>query len=553
MDSFRVRQGSIPLFGVVEADDPESFHAAFSDPTWSEATWEISEDILDLIAVEFDEDLDGSSSELRRYCNGKFRSKTRGPSGNRLGTIGEALAWLAFDGPKGRLIRVVDWKPTLGKVVKGVRYLQPDFIERVGGVDGVVEVKSTEQLRYRRMVQANKWQQIVACAGVYACRQEAMEQIGFSGGPTPVHSLVLTGGEVIPFPAARGSAIAVLARDGRVESLRGDDRFRTPPTCRGATPSRDCWRCLSPNGTANDVTLVRMDNAPGHLPVIGSGERSGAWAAAYFGWARALWSRDEELVGRAANELARAVEHWVDDVLPEGVDPLPIITFWGSYLHDGARQRGLGGSAGEPVLPSLADWAGGESWSPVRPAEARATLVGLNQLYGAGRPSDLEQIHRLRVSLPEGRGSLVVDADATTCQCRALDADAEFGRHITVEVASVLAAKAAAGALVAGGWLDASALQDPSLRVPLRAVQARLGDHVTHLGWVPRWPEPDADGGWHEVRAWWHHVRPRIWHPFPPGWGMPLEPGPRLRLRVTTSGRATATCDRVRPRTGVSA
>ena len=544
MPDFHVRQVAVPLFGVVEVPVREPFHGTFADATWPEGSWRIDDDVLDNIAVEFDEDLEGSASELRRYCSGRFRSKTKGPSGNRLGTIGEALVWLSLDGPSGKLLRVVDWKPAGGTAIKGVRYVQPDFIERDGSVDAAVEVKSTEQVQFRHMTEVRNWQQILACAGVAACRSAALEQLGASGTPTPLHRLELQGGEIIPFPVGRGSAIAVLARDGRIDTLRADPRYKTPPACRTAKPARDCWRCMAPNGNNADLTLVRMDNSPDRLPLVGGGgERAAGWTEAYFQWTRALWARDEGQVGRRARELAGLTEYWLDEALPRGADPVPLLAFWGSYLLDAASQRGLAGAAAESPLPTLADWAGENAWSRCPPEEPASQTVAPEQFGSSPAFLSRGQLRRLRIQPSSGAQSVLVDIDSNRCESRVLDPEISLRQEMTLPAAEKLAAQAAAAALVAAGWLDPGALTDTTLRVPLRKVYATLGEARRDLGWALIWQAPEESEPYHYIRAWWHYLRHPFWRPFRFEWGFPLGPGPALRVRVTRSGRAVATCE----------
>ncbi len=542
MPVFHVRKGRLPLFGCVEANNQEPFFDSFSNTSWPTSNLDVDDVALDLIAVEFDEDLDGSAAELERYCAGKFRAKTKGPGGNRLGNIGEALVWLSFGGPQNGLVRVVSWKPASGPVVQGTRYVQPDFLE-LSGATTAVEVKSTEQLVFREMASAGLWQRLRACAGVSKCRSEALEQIGLAGATVPNHKLVTRGGAIVPFPAGSGAAIAVLVRDGRTAGFQGNPRFRQPPQCRLASTPRDCWKCMSPSGQPCDITIVRMDNQPGHLPLAGGGESGKDWAAPYARWSHAIWSRNANAVSAATQQLTDGVRGWVRATRATPADRELLLSFWGSYLSDVACQHGMPTAAAQ--LPTFANVVTGDEWRPAAVEEPTAILTSAQALAGSGQRARDRGAARLMLSDDGGGASVVLTFSEATCSARGLAVDARLGGFISEEQAVRLAGKVTVAALVATGWLHPNALSIPDLRIPLRAVKVTWGKETYDLGWVEEnEPTPEAHSAWRDSprHAWWWPYWEHKTRPFVRRWAFPMGWLPRCRVRVTRSGRCLVDC-----------
>lgn len=490
---------------------------------------------LDLIADELEIDAEGLVADADRYVQGLFREKAQGLGGSQLGDLGEVLAFLVNRAIQGRqILRVVSWKHGKDRPLKGGRFPRPDFIVRENGRHAALEVKSTEAFDFIQLRDMSKtYTQLKPCAAVARCRNNALEQLGFVGSnvvPQP-HLLKIKGGNSVPFPVGQGIAVAVLATDGRVSSLRTDGRYRTPPACRNAPRTRGCWSCVGPD---DHIVLVTMPNDPGRLSLAGEpGNGDIRWFEAYQRWARALHSREPRGVQAATSVLSTAVDDWLG---PRDAQRERAVLkgFWGSYLGDVTRRYGL-----EITVPSafgdLANTAPSFGWeraelpeSPVRETtfdEIRGALTqprnGQSQWLAARVPSEQQETETLSLGLTETEVRFALLTDIWW----------NDGIIETEREASSIAARLVSLALTLSGW--AGPIGDFS-HMPMKAISANVGDAKVSLGWTVRSAitSPDA---WRPLPLW-----PFMFHPrFGLSWPPLLAIGDsRAVVRVWPDGRA---------------
>ena len=72
----------------------EAFWHQFADNKSAARSVRIREGSLEVLADGLELDADGMAFDLERYVQGKYRSKAKGPGGNRLGDFGECLTYL---------------------------------------------------------------------------------------------------------------------------------------------------------------------------------------------------------------------------------------------------------------------------------------------------------------------------------------------------------------------------------------------------------------------------------------------------------------------------
>lgn len=532
MPTFEVKEVKVPLFGVVEVTDKAAWLTAFSVVSKTTKV-QVDAAALDIIADYLELDAEGLAADAERYVNGSYRKKARGMGGARLGDLGEILTFLVNNVPGREIVRIVSWRAGIGQVIKGSLFPQPDFIIKDASGLAALEVKSTEAFDFVDLRDATKkWKWLQPCSSVAGCREQALPQLAFVGGAltTQQHSLVVQDGTVVPFPVGKGIATAVVAVDGRVNSLRSDSKYMTPTTCRKA--SRDCWTCL-PNNC--HFVLVTMPNAPGMLSLGGdaSGDDSASWLRAYQRWSQALAARDILAVRSSLGVLVEAVATWLaaDNVLEGDV----LRGFWGSYLGDAMRSRGLDveipGRLGDLRRPEL-----GFEWTQAPVAEP------------ASRETSVEDIMRLISQEQESVAPFMMSArlrrngrDMDSVTVRGFGEFVEFhlmsetwwtqGVVETIESASLIAMRLLSFVLEASG-LPVPADGDS---VPLRVVAARVGDHEIGLGWesTSAMPHSASWRRWVGNRLFWFAHDP--WPPWP---ALLFFGDPRVRLRVTPDGHA---------------
>lgn len=331
------KQHFAKLFGELEVTDLEPWHAKFSSA--SSVTIECDEDVLELIAEELELDSDGLLSAAHRYVSGVLRPKAKGMAGMQLGDLGEVLAYLLMRKAGEIPIRVVSYELADGQGNKG-DFPRPDFLlEDGGGGLFAVEVKSTQAFVYHDLLEVNQWMFLQPCRGVEACRDEALRQLGYVDGnlATPKHMLVTNKRRVVPFPATEGRAIAILMQDGRVSSLRSDPRYKTPPQCRDAKISRDCWDCVK---SSDQVVAVTLSNNPGQIPLAGgiNGDSSN-WITAYRRWTQALQMHEGTAVRQTSFKLVHETRTWLEARIEARGDEAQNLTnselqdFWASHIE----------------------------------------------------------------------------------------------------------------------------------------------------------------------------------------------------------------------------
>ncbi len=533
MPTFEIKQIQVPLFGVVESQNQAAWLNAFSTPTTTTPI-QIDEGALDIIADELELDGQGLIADAERYVNGSYRAKARGLSGSRLGDLGEVLAYLVNRVLGRKIVRVVSWRAGIGQTIKGSRFPQPDFIvEDENGSAAALEVKSTEALDFVGLRDAPKrWTWLQPCSSVAGCREQALPQLAYVAGAQTLqqHSLVMRAGPVVPFPVGKGVATAVVAVDGRTNALRSDPKFKTPKICRQA--SRDCWSCIP---SACHFVLVTMPNAPGRLSLAGAGgEGPAGWLRAYKRWSQALAARDIFAVRLTVGILSETVTTWLAS--RDLSEPEVLRAFWGTYLHDAMRSRGLDVEVPRQ-LGDLSRPALGFEWSPAplaKPASREASIEEIARVIGGYDQESLAAFvlsARLRRDdRPADSLSVGVSGDFVEFRL-ASDTWWTTGAVETIENASAVATRLLSVALEASGFPMAA----DSGGVPLREVVAQVGDQAIRLGWESK-PAPLRSVSWRSwLRHWPFWFEPDPWPP----WPVLLALGdPRVRLQVLRDGRA---------------
>ncbi|MDY7226984.1 hypothetical protein [Hyalangium rubrum] len=538
MTTFNIKQINVPLFGVVENPNQVPWHTAFAG-TGNLVPVSIDTTALDFIADELELEATDLIAGAERYVQGHFRSKARGLGGSQLGDFGEVLTFVINRAVPGReILRVFSWRPGASPVAKGSRFPQPDFIVRDNGQLSALEVKSTEAFNYQDLLPTRRWTWLQPCSYVSPRRDEALQQLGYSGQTlTPQqHSLEIQNGMVVPFPVSQGRAVVVLAHDGRVSALRNDSRYKTPPDCRGATPPRDCWSCVA---KGHDAVVVSMPNMPGWLSLgdDGKGEQ-GHWFRAYQRWTQALRTREMSAAQRTSSELATAVNAWLEGERPER-DGQILRAFWGSYLGDALRHHGLNVELGT-ALPDLGKVAPAFNWEPVpmtEPPVREGSMEELQRALAEGPEKTSTRWFSTRVPSSEGSKQetetlalgLTEQAIVFNFVSRAWWHGRELERD---EEASQVAARIVS--LAQDLWRGNAYVRHPQ-SIPLRRIVVRVGDREILFGWKP---ETSPDG-------WWRRWEQLLWadaHFWPyqdPSWyGLLAHDDSRVRLRVHRDGRA---------------
>jgi len=503
---FRTRHIHVPLFGVVEVEDKEPFWAAFADPSIAQQVVSIDDDAMDIIAADLELDAEGIAYDASRYVRGEYRPKARGFQGGRLGDFGEMVSFLINRAIPGReVVRVVSWRAN-GLPVKGNVFPQPDFLVREGEQTGALEVKSTEALDFQALLRVNRWMWLGPCAGVGRCREEALRQLGYVDGQAAQqhHALVVRDGKVVPFPADFGVASAVLVRDGRLDGLRSDDRYKTPKACRESATPRTCWTCLGTGDGPHHVVIAEMRNAPNRLPLVPPGERSRAWLSAYRAWTHAMWARAPHAAHHATPPLVRATVEWLEGAHLKERDRSTLLAFWGSYLRDVAADRGLAVPDDLIRLPNLAEAAPHLTWEPLglqEPQVAETTREQLFQVWPRiAETRETAAFSFREVGMPDAADTFTVRADASGWALTCLSGEWWSGRSLEDEEAARVSARLVATALVLGRWAPPEYVEAPwtrppegppfpedlqrSIPIPLRRVRVALGESKLHVGWV---------------------------------------------------------------------
>jgi hypothetical protein len=535
MTTFNLKQVTVPLFGAVETNTDhwlDAFSMGATTPV------QIDSAAFDLIADELELDAEGLAGDADRYVSGAYRTKARGMGGARLGDLGEILAFLVNRAVHGReIVRVVSWRADVGQTVKGSRFPQPDFIfSDSGNPLAALEVKSTEAFDFTDLRDTKKkWTWLQPCSSVSGCRAQALPQLAYVNGSfTPqLHSLRVRNGNVVPFPVGKGVAAAVVAVDGRINTLRTDARFRTPKNCRES--GRNCWSCVS---ATCHFALVTMPNAPGALSLAGASRDSSAdWLRAYRRWSEALAARDLFAVRSTLGPLGEAISVWLDRSEVHEADVLR--AFWFSYLGDAMRTRGFDIEAprqlGELRLDEL-----GFGWSPARlpPNPIReASLEEVQRLLGDQDAQVFDSPFMLSVRLAGDRQpneSLAVGVVGDFFVFRLASSAWWSGEG----VASTDAASGTAERLfaVALGTTDPR-LPAPGKPLPLQELVAHVGEQAIPLGWESKSDMLGSEGLWRRWADWPFWFVPDRRGRLP--WPALLALGdPRTRLRVLRDGRA---------------
>jgi hypothetical protein len=526
MATFEIRQVHVPLFGVVDNPDQTAWLSTFSAPS-STTSVHVDASALAIIADDLELDAEGLVTDAERYVKGEYRSKARGMGGSRLGDLGEVLTFLVSRSSMQEVTRVVSWRKGHGQAIKGSRFPQPDFIVREGNLLAALEVKTTEAFDFLDLRDmTKKWTHLRPCRSVEPCREQALPQLGFVNGilTQQQHSLVVRDGTIVPFPVGKGIATAVMAVDGRTNALRNDSRYRTPPKCRQA--HRDCWSCLP---ASCNFTLVTMRNAPGMLSLGGSaGDASMAWLRSYERWTQALASRDITAVRDTLQVLTRALLLWLgtDDVR----EPEVLRNFWGSYLDDAMRIRGLDIEV-SAALGDLSRQKSNSEWSRApltEPVTREASIDEIEDLV-RGTQGFAPSFTVSTRSIRDGRNSesVTVRSDGEWLEFDLLSETWWRQESVqTIESASLIAKRLLSFALERSGW----PLPSDDLVISLRPVSAWVGDSEISLGWELKAEPPPM----------WSMLHSYVWFESMPPWLVFVATDERrTHLRVRPDGRAS--------------
>lgn len=400
--TFKVKQIQVPLFGIVEArkaETKEKWYRLFAGNTGM-ITVTVDDEALGFIEEELQ--LDGQSTlyPASRYVSGEFRAKSKGLTGSTLGDFGEVITYLLKRREHQDVLRVTTWVPDPEvSRSKGDKFPQPDFIVREkSGIQLALEVKTTETFDALKLTSAKPSESILLkpCSKVTSCRSAALPQLGFVRRKlvTQRHRLeLLREGQVVPFPANQGVAVAVLAQDGRTNSLRNDLRYTSPAEC--SQKGRNCWSCVAPE---TNLLVVTMKNRPAQLSLAGSD--NGQWFRAYRRWTKAVWWRQQDQARLATRELEEAVISWISPDRSGDRSILP--HFWGSYIKDICHRAGI---SVESNLPTLGDVDGLVDWTPVALTQTPRVLSGreMTALLAGDKPPGVYTLES-----PE-RGSFSLD------------------------------------------------------------------------------------------------------------------------------------------------
>lgn len=532
MPTFEVKQVQVPLFGVVDAPDQTAWYTAFSAATTATQI-QVDSTALDIIAEDLELDAEGLATDAERYVNGNYRAKARGMGGSRLGDLGEILAFLVNRASGQNIMRVVSWRQGSVQAIKGSRFPQPDFIIQNRNGLAALEVKSTEAFDFVDLRDGvNNWTWLQPCSSVGGCREQALPQLAFVGGQlTPQqHSLVISGGTVVPFPVGKGIAAAVIAVDGRINALRNEAKYKTPKTCRES--NRNCWSCLPENC---HFVLVTMPNAPGMLSLGGSaGNGSTKWFYAYQRWAQALASRDLLAVRSSVGDLAEAVASWLDtgdamDTSDRGV----LRSFWGSYFGDAMRSRGINvdtpAQFGDLSRAGMNfEWTAAPLAEPAsREASIEDIMRFLSQAHESATPFLMSAFYRPNAPYPN---SMTVEGNREFVEFRLVSETWWKQEKVeNIQHASLIAKSLLSLALKLTDWPS----DDGEFDVLLRKVVAKVGENNVLVGWESKPVSPHSIRSMTRYWRFWFHFE--LWQP----WPVLLALGDsRVRLRVTPDGRA---------------
>jgi hypothetical protein len=360
--AFQCKEIEVPLFGVIEdKKSPEALLSRFANASAPRFTISLDDKLYDLIADQLELEGKGVVDDLQGYVDGNFRTKSKGPGGNRLGDFGEVVTFIYFKQKYGiDLTRVVGWRPAPNQKIKGGKFPQPDFLLTRDRKLGCLEVKSTEALTFRDLQGVTTWRKLAPCRTASALRSEALPQLAYSANgrrTDPIHSLMTNGSKPVPFPCAFGIAIGVLVQDGRLRALESQKGLRTPRAC--GDKKRNCWTCLKASAVPADVIFLNMHNEPGQLALLG--DQGESWLPAYQRWEESIWARDLAATRATTEELHGVTSEWAEKALRDsGAIQLrgrnrrllnTLSVFWDRYIAGCVIQHGLGNAIAN------SDWA----------------------------------------------------------------------------------------------------------------------------------------------------------------------------------------------------
>lgn len=475
--NFKIKQVVVPLFGVVENKDQTQWLKTFSAP-FTPTNIVLNDTAFRMIAENLGLDADGLAYSAHRYVSGQYRAGTAGLSGSTLGDVGEVLTYLVNRDAGKDIVRVISGNRAGRSNTEENKFPQPDFIVwEPGQPAAALEVKSTQALDYQFLLNANKWKLLQPCSVVKQCRADALPQLGYIGGIlTPQkHSLRIRDGKSVPFPIAKGIAIALASVDGRVDTLRTITKLKTPKKCRDK--KRNCWDCLPENDS--HFVLTTMPNSPGMLCLVGTPNDGGAaWIVAYRRWTESLMARDLLAAEVMTHTLARIVREWLDSLDISRDDAKPLREFWKNYVSSALTSRGLDIGASS----DLEDDEAGEINQPPRRAsisvsEQSVSLREVRDLINKAGLTSVGDVLSIRV--PDLSGSLSFFHDNECIELRMMSAAwwMQEKPPISERYAQLIAANLLAVSL------GHENLQTEILRAPLRKVEVKINESAMLIGW----------------------------------------------------------------------
>ncbi|AYA05530.1 hypothetical protein WFO77_07350 [Yersinia enterocolitica] len=475
--NFKIKQVVVPLFGIVENKDQTQWLKNFSAP-FTPTNIVLNDTAFKMIAENLGLDADGLAYSAHRYVSGQYRAETAGLSGSTLGDIGEVLTYLVNRNAGKDIVRVVSGNRTGRSNTEENKFPQPDFIVwEPGQPAAALEVKSTQALDYQLLLNANNWKLLQPCSVVKQCRVDALPQLGYIGGIlTPQkHSLLIRDGSVVPFPIAKGIAVALASVDGRVDTLRTITKLKTPKKCRDK--KRSCWDCLPENDS--HFVLTTMPNSPNMLSLVGTPNDGGAaWIVAYRHWSESLMARDLLAAEEMTLTLARTVREWLDSLDISRDDVKPLREFWRNYVSSALASRGL-----DIGVPSdLEDDEAREINQPPRRssisvAEKNLSLREVRDLIN--KPGLTPVGGGLSFRVPDLSGSLSFFHDDECIELRMMSSAwwSQEKPPISERYAQLIAAQLLAVSL------GHENLPTELIIAPLRKIEAKINESAMLIGW----------------------------------------------------------------------
>lgn len=276
-----------------------------------------------------------------------------------------------------------------------------------------------------------------------------------------------------------------------------------------------------------------MPNSPGMLSLGGAaGDSASSWFRAYKRWTQALSSRDLLAVRESLKILTESLILWLKS--NEVKDPEVLRSFWGAYLGDVMRSRGLDVELPEQFgdlrhLELDFEWIPAELAKPVVREASMQNIA--NMIFGNRRFAIsfmTSEVFRWDSSYKE---TVTIRGERDWVEFHLLSETWwKQGAVETIKDASFIASRVITAALEISGWPFPP---DYGIEVPLKEISALVGNHEIPLGWeLKPIPLPTVRELYNYIRKFDHALRPLL--------PIYLAIGdPRIQIRVRPEGRAT--------------